>query len=222
MDRNEKEDFLARAIQKSKMVMKEVDTRHGGKSNQTGMSKKVYSEQDTDNLLVDNTRYISPEEYANMGGAQQLPKQPSFDLYSDNERQPQYEQRQVGGEKFIPYKNLNNSKMPQEILESFIAKPMINPNKSATESLFDRLAPVKPQQPRQVVEQRVQQPTQPLYEQKQTMDVSLIEYIIKKTVEETVKQLNEQTSLNENIQIKIGDKTFGGSIKSLKTIKTQK
>ena len=29
-------------------------------------------------------------------------------------------------------------------------------------------------------------------------------------------------NLNENIQIKIGDKTFGGSIKSLKTIKTQK
>lgn len=55
-----------------------------------------------------------------------------------------------------------------------------------------------------------------------TMEVQLIEHIIKKTVEEVLKQLNEQTSINENIQIKIGNKVFGGKLTVLKENKSSK
>ena len=48
------------------------------------------------------------------------------------------------------------------------------------------------------------------------LDVKLIEFIIKKTVEETLEQVSKRTSIDETIQIKIGDKTFGGKLTVLK------
>ncbi len=44
------------------------------------------------------------------------------------------------------------------------------------------------------------------------MDLQLLEFVIKKTVEATVAALNERTAIDENFQIKIGDKVFGGKL----------
>ena len=48
------------------------------------------------------------------------------------------------------------------------------------------------------------------------MDTKLMEYIIKKTVEETLEQVSKKSSIDETIQIKIGDKVFGGKLMTLK------
>ena len=49
-----------------------------------------------------------------------------------------------------------------------------------------------------------------------TMDRDLIEYIIKKTVETVLEEQAKKTSIDENFQIKIGDKIFGGKLNVLK------
>ena len=53
-------------------------------------------------------------------------------------------------------------------------------------------------------------------EQQPVMDVQLIEYIIKKTVETVLEEQAKKTSIDENFQIKIGDKVFGGKLNVLK------
>jgi len=144
--------------------------------------------------------------------------------------QPQPQQPQ-----YRPYKNLNSSKMPKEILESFLQKPMIDPTQPiGMEQLFQKVAqPPQQQQPQQYQQPipQYQPPAQPYYAPQPApinesvapssgMDIKLLEYVIKKTVEETLKQVSKQTNINENIQIKIGDQTFGGTIKTLKKIAT--
>ena len=164
------------------------------------------------------------------GGLPQQIQAPGYDLYEDNERMPpapsflQQPQQPVSAN-YQPYKNLNTSKMPKEILESFLKTPTIDPTQPlGMETLVQKVVgkPQQRQQPQQSAPRR-QEPIvehrQPVTDSKSTMDIQLLEYVIKKTVEETLKQVNEQTNLNENIQIKIGDKTFGGKISSLKSIK---
>ena len=131
---------------------------------------------------------------------------------------------------FKPFKNLNTSKMPKEILESFMQKPMIDPSKPLgmemdMDQLFEKV--VKKEAPRQQPQYqepkriREEAPRQRVEDKPATsgMDMALLEFVIKKTVEETLKQVSKQTNINENIQIKIGDQTFGGTIKTLKKVK---
>lgn len=234
MDRQDKLDFLAQSIQKAKKIMSEVDNRFG--TDTPGVkaqpSRQVYTEEDSDQQFVDNTRYLSEADVVNMGRApQQMIQAPAYDLYEDNERMPPTQSfmpqpQQPVSSNYQPYKNLNTSKMPKEILESFLKTPTIDPTQPlGMEALVQKVAG-KPQQRQQQPQQaapRRQDPIvehrQPVTDSKSTMDIQLLEYVIKKTVEETLKQVNEQTNLNENIQIKIGDKTFGGKISSLKSIK---
>jgi hypothetical protein len=126
------------------------------------------------------------------------------------EREPIYEQPQVPKSTM---KNLSNSKMPKEILESFINTPVIDPT--------------LPLDLEQVVEKASKQI--PKNQQKPTrvnegglIDKDLIEFIIKKTVEETVSQMQKTQTINENIQIRVGDKVFSGKLVSLKEIKKTK
>ena len=177
---------------------------------------------------MDTTQYISESEAMQRQAQMQRPApQPAYDLYSDQEREVPMGYQQSQQPKYLPYKNLNSSKMPREILESFMQTPAIDPTQPlGMETLFEKVRGGQPQpaqQPQQrraaepIVEYRTQQP--PVVENKSNMDMHLLEYVIKKTVEETLKQVQEQTNINENIQIKIGDKTFGGKISTLKKIK---
>lgn len=230
MDRQDKLDFLAQSIQKAKTLMKEVDNRFGTDtpSVKSQPSRQVYTEEDADQQFVDDTRYLSEADVMQRGG---IPQQaPAYDLYEDNERMPPTpsflpQPQQPVSSNYQPYKNLNTSKMPKEILESFLRTPTIDPTQPlGMETLVQKVVgkSQQRQQPQQSAPRR-QEPIvehrQPVTDSKSTMDMQLLEYVIKKTVEETLKQVNEQTNLNENIQIKIGDKTFGGKISSLKNIK---
>ena len=227
MDRQDKMDRLAQGIQKARKVMQEVEHRSGNKSFGNQPGRQVYTEQDTDSLLVDNTQYISEEEAMQRRGQIAAPsRQTDYGLYEDNERDLPISQPQNTQPKFVPYKNINNSKMPREILESFMQTPPIDPTQPlGMETLFEKVKGGQPQphplQTRRAAEPIVEYRTQqaPITESKSNMDIHLLEYVIKKTVEETLKQVQEQSNINENIQIKIGDKTFGGKISSLKKLK---
>lgn len=221
MDRQEKMEILAQSLQKAKKVMQEVEHRSGNKNFGNQPNKhQSYTEQDADNMLVDSTKYLSEAEMIRRQ-PQQI-AQPNYDLYSDNERELPIGQPQNSQSKYLPFKNLKNSKMPKEILESFIETPAIDPTKSlGTETLFEKVKANQPQQrklPEQIYEQKVQ--PSPINESKNNgMDIQLLEFVIKKTVEETLKQVQEQSNINENIEIKIGGKTFGGKISTLKKMK---
>jgi hypothetical protein len=225
MDRQDKMERLAQGIQKARKVMEEVEHRSGNKSFGNQPGRQVYTEQDTDTLFVDNTQYISESEAMQRRNQIAAPsRNTDYGLYEDNERPLPIEQPQNTQPKFVPYKNINNSKMPREILESFMQTPPIDPTQPlGMETLFEKVKGTQPQPQVQrraaepIVEYRTQQA--PVTESKGNIDTHLLEYVIKKTVEETLKQVQEQTNINENIQIKIGDKTFGGKISSLKKIK---
>jgi hypothetical protein len=116
-------------------------------------------------------------------------------------------------------KNMSKSKMPEAILKSFQENPIIDPTapigmESMMQEITKKAAPTRTE--------NVESSNGVMVESKQTapvMDTKLIEYIIRKTVEETLEQVNKRTAIDENIQIKIGDKTFGGKINTLKEIK---
>ena len=108
--------------------------------------------------------------------------------------------------------NISKSKMPAEILKSFQENPIIDPTapigmESVMNEITKKVAPVKEAQ-RITAEEKNNNPGQ--------IDIKLVEYIIKKTVEETREQVSKKTQIDETIQIKIGDKTFGGKLTVLK------
>jgi hypothetical protein len=102
--------------------------------------------------------------------------------------------------------------MPAEILKSFQENPIIDPTapigmESVMNEITKKVAPVKEAQ-RITAEEKNNNPGQ--------IDIKLVEYIIKKTVEETLEQVSKKTQIDETIQIKIGDKVFGGKLTILK------
>lgn len=231
---NDKEDkiaFLADRLAKAKQVMKRVSENETprnydaptGRQPQRQIQQPVqenYNDDEQD--YVDTTQYLSEDQVHNLGGIQPQTE----DLYS--EREPAMPQIQSQGAipKFVPYKNLNKTKMPSAIVESFLAKPMIDPTTPlGMESLVDQVAKKVNPQPKQQVRQPVQ-------EQRQTkqapaaapasgsagIDIQLLEFVIQKTVEATLKEISKKSNLDENIQIRIGDKTFGGKITTLKEV----
>lgn len=107
-------------------------------------------------------------------------------------------------------KNVGTSKMPKEILESLINNPIVDPTSPVgLDSIVNK---VNESQEIEIQEEPavIRESVAPV------MDTKLIEYIIKKTVEETVEAMNKKTSIDETIQIKIGQKTFGGKLVTLK------
>jgi hypothetical protein len=112
-------------------------------------------------------------------------------------------------------KNLSKSKMPAAILQSFAENPIIDPTmpmgmESMMQEITKKAAPV------QEVAQKVFTESTQTKQSPVQLDTQLIEYIIKKTVEETLEQVSKRTTIDETIQIKIGDKVFGGKLTVLK------
>jgi hypothetical protein len=115
-------------------------------------------------------------------------------------------------------KNISKSKMPEAILKSFQENPIVDPTapigmESMMQEIVKKAAPtprVEPQERGFIAESK--NTTQPI-------DTKLIEFIIKKTVDEVFEQIGKKTSIDEDFQIKIGGKTFGGKLKSMNEIK---
>ncbi len=191
MDQNEKLNFLAQSIQNARKVMEKVETGNVVPSN-SPRSARVVTEEDVDRILDSN------------GGD---------DMISE---------AQMLQRKNSTMKNMSKSRMPEAILKSFQENPIIDPTaplgmESMMQEITKKVAPVR-QQPNESNHEIVVESKQPTA-QSSAIDIKLIEYVIKKTVEETLEQVSKRTAIDENIQIKIGEKTFGGKINTLKEIK---
>lgn len=105
--------------------------------------------------------------------------------------------------------------MPKEILQSFIDNPIVDPTVPVgLDSVMEQVAKTQPKMKQ--IQEMVEQPQVKQPVAAPVMDVQLIEYIIKKTVEAVLEEQAKKTSIDENFQIKIGDKTFGGKLNVLK------
>ena len=187
MDHQEKLEFLANSIKGARKVMEKVED---GKINTKQSSQRGMSEADVDRMLDSDTNYLTEMP------TNQSIQQPNPGNYM---------------------KNLSKSKMPAAILKSFAENPIVDPTapmgmETLMQEITKKAAPVQEMASRIVSEgapaQTKQSPVQ--------LDTQLIEYIIKKTVEETLEQVNKRTTIDETIQIKIGDKVFGGKLTVLK------
>jgi hypothetical protein len=189
MDQNDKMNFLAQSIKNARKVMEKVET-HNVTGNGFTHSKASVTEEDVDKMLDSNGSDFISE-------AQMIQRKNST------------------------MKNMSTSKMPAAILKSFQENPIIDPTAPiGMESMMQEIT--KKASPVERIEENTTNKGGYVVESQQTapvMDTKLIEYIIKKTVEETIDQINKKTSIDENIQIKIGDKTFGGKLSTLKEVK---
>ncbi len=194
MDNQDKASILAQGIAKARQVMQKVEANTGGTSmsQQPQINRAMYS----DDAPEHEPEYLS-----------------EADMVART--------RAAGGN--APkntMKNLSTSKMPKEILQSFIENPIVDPTVPVgMDSLMEKVAQAQPKMKQiQEVVQQYDKPTQRQQEpaQQPVMDVQLIEYIIKKTVETVLEEQAKKTSIDENFQIKIGDKVFGGKLNVLK------
>lgn len=152
----------------------------------------------------------------------QTPRQPT--MTENVELVSQIPQRPVEQPQPVRMKNAATTKMPREILQSFIDKPMIDPTapfgheaimqEVTRAAAVDKMEQhyIEPKQMQEVVQK------QTLSHQPQQMDLQLIEHIIKATVMTTIEQMQKLTTIDETIQIKIGDKIFGGKLTILKEV----
>lgn len=191
MDHQEKLEFLANSIKGARKVMEKVE---GDKIQPSNNGRRGMTEADVDRMLDSDSNFLAEAPTT------RTPQAPNPSNYM---------------------KNLNKSKMPSAILQSFAENPIIDPTmpvgmESMMQEITKKAAPVREVTQRVVSEgtpaQSKQSPIQ--------LDTQLIEYIIKKTVEETLEQVSKKTTIDETIQIKIGDKTFGGKLTILKENKT--
>ncbi len=195
MDNQDKASILAQGIAKARQVMQKVEANTGGTSmsQQPQINKAMYSDD-------------APE------------REPEY----LSEAEMMARTRSAGGN--APkntMKNLSTSKMPKEILQSFIENPIVDPTiPVGMDSLMEKVAQAQPKMKH--IQETVQQYDKPTQREQQpaqqqpVMDVQLIEYIIKKTVETVLEEQAKKTSIDENFQIKIGDKVFGGKLNVLK------
>jgi hypothetical protein len=178
---------------------------------------------------IAKAREVMQKVEANTGGTR-MTSQPEINraMYADEaqEREPVYlseaevaaRTRSVGGPKQTnTMKNLGTSKMPKEILQSFMENPIVDPTVPVgMDSLMEQVAKAQPKmkQIEEIAQPRAAAPVQQVATP--VMDTQLIEYIIKKTVETVLEEQAKKTSIDENFQIKIGDKVFGGKLNVLK------
>lgn len=190
MDQNEKMNFLAQSIQNARKVMEKVET--GAVKPGSVQTRRTMTEEEVDRML-------DPDA--------------GNDLISEAQMQQK---------RTATMKNMGTSRMPEAILKSFQENPIIDPTapvgmESMMQEITKKVAPAV-QQPVQPTQNVIVESKKPA-EQNSSINIELIEYVIKKTVEETLEQVSKRTAIDENIQIKIGDKTFGGKINTLKEIK---
>jgi hypothetical protein len=195
METEDKASILARGIANARKIMEKVEVNTGGTrmTQQPEINRAMYADDSDDREPV----YLSEAEVAartrTAGGS--TPKN--------------------------TMKNLSTSKMPKEILQSFIENPIVDPTVPVgMDSLMEKVAQAQPKMKQ--IQETVQPQNRPNQQQPAApaaapvMDVQLIEYIIKKTVETVLEEQAKKTSIDENFQIKIGDKVFGGKLNVLK------
>lgn len=159
---------------------------------------------------IANAKKVMDKVDANIGNKKPIADANTIQRKQIRENESQRKTRNV-------MQNINRSKMPKEILDSFMENPIHDATIYNTESLIHEAS--KHIEPINESKENVYQ-NNPINNQQ--IDTRLIEYIIKKTVEETIQQIQKKTNVDENFQIKIGDKIFSGKLSTLTENKKSK
>jgi len=187
MNNEDKATKLAQGIANARKVMQKVEGNTSYNNQSNGSPQQSYNE-----------------------------KQPEY--ISEEEMRARVQSKNNGPKNTM--KNLDSSKMPKDILESFINNPIMDP--TVPVGLDSVISKVNENNTYATIQDETEPTVSNIINESTPetkisgMDTKLIEYIIKKTVEETLEQVNKQTPIDENIQIRLGEKTFGGKIVSLK------
>ena len=187
MNNEDKATKLAQGIANARKVMQKVEGNTSYSNQSNGSPQQSYNE-----------------------------KQPEY--ISEEEMRARVQSKNNGPKNTM--KNLDSSKMPKDILESFINNPIMDP--TVPVGLDSVISKVNENNTYANIQDETEPTVSNIINESTPetkisgMDTKLIEYIIKKTVEETLEQVNKQTPIDENIQIRLGEKTFGGKIVSLK------
>jgi len=187
MNNEDKATKLAQGIANARKVMQKVEGNTSYSNQSNGSLQQSYNE-----------------------------KQPEY--ISEEEMRARVQSKNNGPKNTM--KNLDSSKMPKDILESFINNPIMDP--TVPVGLDSVISKVNENNTYANIQDETEPTVSNIINESTPetkisgMDTKLIEYIIKKTVEETLEQVNKQTPIDENIQIRLGEKTFGGKIVSLK------
>jgi len=186
---------LKSILSKSKAIMNKTDEEYGGASNVVSNSvpqSQIYEEKQIPNLTENFIKNRSKT--------------------SNKSVAPQ------GGQ----YRNLNNTKMPQVVVDAMVNNPIEIPESPYPTFELDQVEDL-------VNESTVNQPTledlRP--SPKRNVDTNNIRQIVREEIEDVVRDVIEEyldkSLVTEDIKIKIGDTIFGGQLKPLpKKKKTKK
>src|SRR5574344_1044742 len=171
----------------------------------TAEEKKVYLQK-----ALQNSVLVMKETDKKMGKVS-INNTPPYPTIPENYIDNYEDEGMLVEDQSIQQYNVNKTKLPNAIKESFLKKPSLNPQSNippGMESVLDVLQ-VKP--PKQV------QPSKPnpINVSENTvagMNIKLVEFIIKSTVMQTLEEISKKTTVDENFQIKIGDKVFSGKL----------
>jgi hypothetical protein len=153
------------------------------------------------------------------------------DTTSENQQMVPESYEQTSNRKQIPYRNLETTKMPKEIVQAMIEHPIQVPDSpyytfELNEDFLKEINPdlAKKQQP--VKQQRVTNPAQRLAETKRNSTIGLTEdevrNIVRDEMEQIIYEYFDKRVIKEDIQIKVGETIFSGKLSPLPSKKNVK
>lgn len=129
--------------------------------------------------------------------------------------------------KQVPYRNLNTTKMPKEIVQAMLENPIQVPESPyhTFELNEDFLSEINPDiAKKQPIKQKSTNPAQRLAETKRNSVIGLTEdevrQIVRDEMQEIIYEYFDQRVIKEDIQIKVGNTIFSGKLSPLPSKKS--
>lgn len=150
----------------------------------------------------------------------------SSDMVSEN---TQMVEQQPVQRKQVPYRNLETTKMPKEIVQAMLDNPIQVPDSPyhTFELNEDFLSEVNPELvKKQTKTQKSTNPVQRLAETKRNVSLNLTEdevrQIVRDEMEQIIYEYFDKRVIKEDIQIKVGETIFSGKLSPLPSKKSTK
>jgi hypothetical protein len=127
-----------------------------------------------------------------------------------------------------PMKNISESKMPPEIIKSFMEKPIIDPTAPlGMEAVFENIIEKNVYREDSVentsdIKNLINEGIREFFNNPENLNSKFIKNIVNESIEQLFIKMQKNSNIEENIQIKIGDKIFHGKIGRLTEINNKK
>jgi hypothetical protein len=169
-------------------------------------AKKVLDKVENNNFSRDNTAPVKAVE-----SKRSVEQQPRSKVSNQN-----------------TMKNISESKMPPEIIKSFIDKPIIDPTapfgmEAVFENIIDRNSYTEENlENNSNVKDLINEGIREFFNNPENLNSKFIKNIVNESIEQLFNKMQTNTNINENIQIKIGGKVFHGKIGRLTEVNNKK